>query len=370
MAFGSRTGGQLMFSILGKNLSTHEVDVYQLIILTGEPITFPLDNLSSGNYDYEGVRDRAGNIIGQVRLDEQDPQGEISFTLMEDFDYSTTNFIYGNSLNRMLNLFKGEAFKDGEVIIIPIGTNGTDKGKSMLATSREMNKPYKYLLHNEGGLIKIAGSADPVTGEVSFRKNPYAEALNSVSRSFCIELRTSTGNGQVNRMLAVVAKNTLDITEGNTNTINFSGQRGCDVFEREDFWTEIYPTKAIETSKGIKEIYVKTIVKHGATEPTEGTDGDLIAILDDNGDVTIKKYNSSSYELDSTTKGKLQVGTRIKSNTLRETGEDDTTVNCFIAIGADKKAVDFSTNTSKRFYCKVYDFSRDEGKFLPYATEV
>lgn len=370
MAFGGRTGGQLMFSILGKNLTNNEVNVYQLLILTGEPITFPLDNLSSGNYDYEGVRDRAGNIIGQVRLDEQDPQGEISFTLMEDFDYSTTDFIYGNSLNRMLNLFKGEAFKDGENIIIPIGTNGTDKGKGMLATAREMNKPYKYLLHNEGGLIKISSSADPTTGEVSFRKNPYAEALNATSRSFCIEFRTTTGNGQVNRMLAVVAKNTLEITEGNTNTINFSGQRGCDVFEREDFWTEIYPSAPISTSKGIKELYVKTIVKNGATEPTKGTNGDFIALLGADGSVEIKKYSGSAYTKDTQTEGKIQVGTRIKSNSLRESGETDTPVNCFVAIGADKKAVDFSTNNSKRFYCKVYDFSRDEGKFLPYKTEV
>lgn len=364
----SRTGGQLNMSIFGKNLTNNQVDVYQLLITTGDPITFPLDNLSSGNYDYQGVRDRSGKIIGQVQLDEQDPAGEISFSLYEDFDYVNDKYISGNSKNRMLNLFNGEAFKDGEDIIVPIGTNGTDKTKTALAKITEMNKPYKYLLYNEGFFIKETGTADPVTGEVSLKKNPYESSFNRSHKTFCLEFMTTTGLAQTNRMLAVIAKSTLELAEGDMNQINFTGQKGCDTFERDSFWTEVYKSEPIQNSEKIKELYVKYIVKHDATEPTEGAEGDLIAVVGVDGTVDIKKYSVSSYSTDSTTKDKIKVGTRIKSNILRETGSTDINVNCFIAIDNEGRAVDFSTNNSKRFYCKVYDFDRTAGKFVEYST--
>lgn len=364
----NRTGGQLNMTIFGKNLTSHEVDVYQLLITTGDAITFPLDNLSSGNYDYQGVRDRSGRIIGQVQLDEQDPAGEISFSLYEDFDYVNNEYILGNSKNRMLNLFNGEAFKNDASTIVPIGTNGTDKTKTALAKINEMNRPYKYLLHNEGGFIKETGTADPTTGEVSLRKNPYESSFNRSHKTFCMEFMTTTGLAQVNRMLAVVAKSTLELAEGDINQINFTGQKGCDTFERDDFWTEIRKSEPIGTEKAIKELYVKTIVKNGATEPDTGEEGDLIIVLGTDGTFEIKKYSSSSYTKDSDTEGKIQVGTRIKSNTLRESEAVDSKVNCFVAIGEDKKAVDFSTDGSKRFYCKVYDFDRTAGKFVEYST--
>lgn len=364
----NRTGGQLNMTIFGKDLASHEVDVYQLLITTGDAITFPLDNLSSGNYDYQGVRDRSGRIIGQVQLDEQDPAGEISFSLYEDFDYVNNEYILGNSKNRMLNLFNGEAFKNDTSTIVPIGTNGTDKTKTALAKINEMNKPYKYLLHNEGGFIKETGTADPTTGEVSLRKNPYESSFNRSHKTFCMEFMTTTGLAQVNRMLAVVAKSTLELAEGDINQINFTGQKGCDTFERDDFWTEIRKSAPVELGGKLKEIYVSSIVKHGATEPTSGNEGDLIAVLDDSGNIDIKKYSTSTFTSDTETKNKLDVGTRIKSNVLREESETDSRVNCFIAIGEDKKAVDFSTNESKRFYCKVYDFDRTAGKFVEYST--
>lgn len=362
----NRTGGQLNMTILGKNLANGEVDVYQVLITTGDPITFPLDNLSSGNYDYQGVRDRSGKIVGQVKLDEQDPSGEISFSILEDFDYLIKTYVYGNSKNRMLNLFNGEAFRNGDDIIVPIGTNGTDKTKTALAKIHEMNKPYKALFHNEGGFIKETGTADPKTGEVSLKKNPYASSFNQSHKTFCLEFMTTTGTGQVNRMLAIIAKSTLELAEGDTNQINFTGQRGCDVFERDDFYTEIRP-EPIPTGD-FKELYVKAIVKNGATEPN-GAEGDLIAVLGMDGAVEIKKFSGSSYQKEPKIEGKLNWGTRIKSNVLRESGAKETNVNCFIAIGQDKKAVDFSTNGSKRYFCKVYDFDRTEGQFIPYVTE-
>lgn len=364
-----RTGTQVNMSIFGKNLSDKKVDIYQILITTGDPLSFGMDNMSGGNYDWITVRDRKGDIIGQVQGDAQDPQGEISFSILEDYDYLNENYIYGNNKNRMLAMFKGEAFKNDEHIIVPIGTNGTDKSKTKLAKFSERNKPYKYLLHNEGGLVKISGTADATTGEVSFEKNPFEGSFNQAYKTFCLEARTETGLAQETKMFALLAPSTMEYAGGDTNQINITAQRGCDMFVRDDFWTEVRKDKPVEVGSVLKELYVNYIVKEGATEPTAGKNGDLIAIAKNDGTVEIKKYSASSYTKDGATEGKLALGTRIKSNKLREANETDTSVNCFIAIGKDKKAVDFSTEGSGRHYCIVYDFDRTQGKFVPYVSE-
>lgn len=216
MSVVNRTGGSILMSVLGKNLTSGDVDVYQMLITTGDPLTFSADPLSSGNYDYQTVRGRDGSIVGQVQLDEQDPAGELSFSFYEDFDYLGKEYVYGNSKNRLLNLLNGEAFKNGTDIIVPIGTNGTDKTRTARAKFYEMNKPYKYLYHNEGAFIKENGTADPTTGEVAFKKNPYGDTFNQSSKTFCMEVMTTSGQGQVDRMFAVLAKNTAEWAEGVT----------------------------------------------------------------------------------------------------------------------------------------------------------
>lgn len=368
MAVANRTGGQLMMSIFGKNLTTNAVDVYQLLITTGDPITFPMDALSSGNYDYQGVRGRNGAIIGQVQLDEQDPAGEISFSVYEDFDYLGTEYVYGNSKNKMINLFNGEAFMNGSDVIVPIGTNGTDKTRTARAKFHEMNKPYKYLLHNEGAFIKEVGTADPKTGKVSMKKNPYEASFNQSHKTFCMEFMTTTGDGQVNRMLPIIAKSSLELVEGDINQFNLTAQRGCDVFERDDFYTEMYPS--CTPVGALTEFFAEYVVVHGANKPTIGAkENDVLIELGEDGKITAYNYNNgSSWELDSNINDNIQIGCRIKSTALIKSGEEVTKVNTFVVAGADKKAVDFSTDGSKRFYCNVYDYDRTKGKFVEYLT--
>lgn len=368
MAIANRTGGQLLLSMFGKNLTSQEVDVYQMLITTGDPITFSMDALSSGNYAYQGVRGRNGAIIGQVQLDEEDPSGEISFSVYEDFDYVGSDYVYGNSKNKMLNLFNGEAFKNGTDIIVPIGTNGTDKTLTARAKFNEMNKPYKYLLYNEGFFIKEVGTADPKTGAVSMKKNPYEASFNQSHKTFCLEVMTTTGDGQVNRMLPIIAKSSLEWAEGDINQLNLTAQRGCDVFERDNFWTEILAEEP-STDEKIKELYVKRIVKEGATETFDDAQSDdLILLVKNDGTFEVKKYDSS-WQKDTTIQDKLQVGTRIKATILREETTTDQNVNTFAVIGIDgKHLVDFSTNNSKRHFCKVFDFDKTKGQFVEYQT--
>lgn len=139
------------------------------------------------------------------------------------------------------------------------------------------------------------------------------------------------------------------------------------MFERDNFYTEILTEKAPEDAK-ITELYVDYIVKEGATEPENAEDNKLLALLGNDGTVTIKKCSSKSWSSESTIQGKLQVGTRIKSRVLIEALTTEQKVNTFVALGADKKAVDFSTNASGRYFCKVYDFDKTAGKYVEYVT--
>lgn len=366
MAVANRTGGQLRLSMLGKNLTTKEVDIYQISINTGDPITYSIDNMSSGNYDMITVKGRDGSIVGQVQGDEQDPAGEVSFSFYEDFSHLRANVVYGNSRNLLINLLNGETFYSGVDPIVPIGTNGTDKTLTARAKFNEMNKPYKMVYYNEGAFIKENGTADPTKkGKVSFKKNPYEASFNTFNKTFCMEIMTTTGEGQVNRMLPILAKSTAEWAEGDINTFNCTANRGCDIFERPEFFTEVYTeTSDMEITN---ELYVKQIVVAGGTEPTSGTAGELMLVVSDDGTPTIKKYEGSAWVEDTTLNDLINVGTRFKTRKLIDTQAKES--NAFAVTGNDKKCVDFTTDASKRFYCLVKDFDlKISGDFVDYIT--
>lgn len=370
MAMVNRTGGKINLTMLGKNLTTGFVDVYQILITTGDPVTFSNDPLSSGNYDMITVRGRNGAIIGQVQGDEQDPQGEISFSFYEDFSYLNDDYIYGNSKNMMLNLFNGEAFVTGGDTIVPIGTNGTDKGMTAMAKFSEMNKPYKYLYYNEGEFIREQGTANvKENGAVALKKNPYSASFNQSHKTICMEFLTTSGDGQVNKMFPILAKSTAEWAEGDINQFNLTAQRGCDLIERTEFYTEIYPdspdNKIIMPTR-IWELYVTAIVADGGTEPLTATEGDYIVTIDATGKVTLKKFSSGTFTEDADLKDKILTGTRFKSNKLIDSTEKET--NCFTVIGKDGLAVDFSTKNSKRFYCLIMDFNKDTSAYEEYLS--
>lgn len=369
MAVANRTGGQVNITMLGKNLTSNDVDIYQINITTGDPITLSSDPLSSGNYDYQTVRDRSGKIIGQVQLDEQDPSGEISFSFYEDYDFLGKEYIYGNSKNRLLNLLNGEAFKNGTDVIVPIGTNGTDKQYTARAKFSEMNKPYKFIYHNEGAFIKEVGTADPTkNGKVTMKKNPFESTFNQSHKTFSMEVMTTTGQGQVDRMFAVLAKSTAEWAEGDINQFNLTAQRGCDLFERDDFFTEIRKEEIPEGNDRLTELYVDYILTNDGTEPSESVqEGQIYAKPETDGTVKLKKYSSSAWTEYADLDTRLGTGTRIKSRKLVDSSEEND-VNCFIVLDDSNKAVDFSTNSNKRYYCKVMDYNKDTAKFEEYVT--
>lgn len=374
MSVVNRTGGLINVTMLGKDLTSNEVDIYQILIKTGDPVTFSSDPLSSGNYDYQTVRGKDGSIIGQVQLDEQDPAGEISFSFYEDFDFLGNDYIYRNSKNRLINLLNGEAFINGENTVVPIGTNGTDKTKTARAKLREMNKPYKMVYYNEGEFIKENGTADEKTGEVALKKNPYKDTFNQSHKTFSMEFQTTSGQGQVSRMFPILAKTTAEWAEGDINQFNLTAQRGCDMVERDEFFTEIFKENIPEGTAPLKEFYVDYLILNGGTEPASAKQNETAIVVGADGTVTFKKKGASAWEdtENANMKKRIVVGTRIKTNhvILAGRGENNKNVNTFAVMSMDgTHLVDFSTNNSKRFYCVVKDYNKDTAKFEDYLSE-
>lgn len=328
MAVVNRTGSQLRVTVLGKNLTTKEIDIYQISITTGEAISFSADPLSSGNYDMITVKGRDGSIIGQVQGDEQDPEGEISFSFYEDFMHLGKEHVYGNSKNRLLNILNGESFINNGDVIVPIGTNGTDKTTSARAKFNEMNKPCRMVFYNEGEFIKENGTADAVTGKVKLKKNPYKASFDMFNKTFCFEVMTTSSEGQVNRMFPILAKSSADWAEGDINQFNCTANRGCDAWEKDNFFSEL---EIVEASKR------KSILENYNEISLESVD-----------DLTITEGVPSVADTDL----KFVIGTRIKA--LNEDGE-----LVMAVVGENGKLVDFRTETTigtPRYFCNVMDF--------------
>lgn len=357
------TGGQFRLTMLGEDTTTKEVDIYQISITSSDPISFSADGLSSGNYEYATQWFKNGNIAGQTRGNEIEPSGEFSFTFKEDFDYLGKKHIFGNSKNLILNFLNGEAFVNKNNTIVPIGTNGTTKTVHELARGNEMNKPYKYVYYNEGAFIKKYGTADPENAyRASLKRNPFETTFNQSHKTFSGEILTTSGRGQVNRMFAILAKGSVEYAEDiDSNKYTVTANRGCDLFERDDFFTEIYNIpfeQAQEYMKTYNELYVDFIVVDGGSEPSDYSShaNKLLVNIDSSGTPTIKKCNgSSSWDAESSLQDLLKIGTRIKSKRV----EDGSGIDCnvFAVIGEDgQKCVDFNSSVSKRFFCKVKNF--------------
>ncbi|MGL6167445.1 MAG: hypothetical protein ACRC0Y_04060 [Fusobacteriaceae bacterium] len=368
MAVVNRTGGQLRLSMLGKNLTTKQVDIYQISINTGDALSFSADPLSSGNYDMITVKGRDGSIVGQVQGDEQDPNGEVSFSFYEDFAHIGDEHIYGNSKNKLINLLNGEAFFNGADVVVPIGTNGTDKTKSSRARFNEMNKPFRYIYFNEGEFIKENGTADALNGKVSLKKNPYKSSFDMFNKTFCFEVMTTSSEGQVNRAFPILAKTTAEWAEGDINQFNCTASRGCDMWEKNDFLTEVQPLEieAVKYMSNYNELVVDYIVGEGVD--VVGATNELRLVINPIGVPTIEKYTGTwvaTPELQSL----ITVGTRFKTKYV----EFDEVIECnaFAVIGENTTTcVDFTTDNKSRFFCKVKDFDlKIAMDYVDYITE-
>ena len=394
MSFSSRTGGQILISTFGKNITNGYVDIYQNLITTGDEITLSIDSLSSGSYDYTYIRDKGGNIISQAQGDEVEPFGEVSFSVYEDFSYAKSRSVYGSSKNKLLCLINGESFINNDDTIVPIGTNGTDKTKTSVAKAREINLPYKNLLYFEGGFIKNKGTATE-NGESTFRKNPFSDSFNLTHKTISFEIKTTNGEGSECKFIPILAKTSAEWVEGDLNKFDFTANRGCDVWFRNDFWTEVHKGEIVldkamlygiptdtcrsEISENakiynlncemlVKELYVEFIVSLDTLSKSEGNIGDLACVINQDGVIAIQVKTKYGWETDYSITSALRQGIRLKSNKLK-IDNNIKEVNVFVGILQNGKAIRFSTSESvKKYYAIVYDLDKDTGNFEEYLT--
>ncbi|MGL4210655.1 MAG: hypothetical protein ACRCRT_03820, partial [Cetobacterium somerae] len=257
-------------------------------------------------------------------------------------------------------------------VLIPVGTNGTEKTTGGQARPYEMGQFWKGILNNEGSLIK-SGGTDPKTGKPLMKRNPYADALNKEQKTVCAEFLSTAGSGvSVNRLFPILAKSSLDYTEGDVNSYSMTMMRGCDMSERTGYYWETVETPPANTTDMLTEFEVDYIIVAGGSEPSSGVEnGALSANVDADGKITFKKYTGSVWEEEATLVARLQYGTRIMARTLVKT---DTVVgNHFIIVNTATKteatAVNFSTDEAvKQFYVEVLLFNRDNCVYELYCT--
>ncbi|MGL4425899.1 MAG: hypothetical protein ACRCZ0_05795 [Cetobacterium sp.] len=389
----NRTGGHVLVSVFGKDITSKKIDIYQALITTTSPMSMSIDGALGGGYEFATIKGKDGSILSQVTTDENESLGEINLSMLEDFNYVGRN-AYGNSKHKIINMIRGESFKDNSSTIVPIGTNGTDKGKSAMASAREMNLPCSGLLYFDGRFIKNFGTADK-DGIATFRRNPFESSFNQTHKTFCLEVKTVTNSGFECKMLPIIATDSIEWAEGDMNELNIKARRGCDIWYRDDFWTEVHeesnvveklvsyglPTRTCrsevsENSKIynincdmlVKEFYVNYIVANSQLTKQDGDIGDLACLLGSNGEINILIKTQYGWDIEYSLTEALSEGTRLKSNKLKdENGTRD--VNVFVGITSDKTAIRFSTDPMvKKYYAIVYDLDKSKNEFEEYFT--
>lgn len=367
-----RTSGELVISALLKNLDTKQIYLGTVLIPTQEPASFSLDNLSSGNYDYTTVYLKNGNIATQIRQDEQEPSGEVSFSMTEDYTYLGQSLGI-NTKSKLEAIFNGEGFynsvEKGGDVLVPVGTNGTDK-EYALAGPDEMNLPFKYLVFNEADRIKITGSANKVTGKANTRKNPFAYSINRSNKTWIAEFRTVSGSSKVkNVFFPMLYKTELTWQEGDTNSCSITAMKASDFAVRDNyFFSDV--EKYEENPTELRELEVNYIVVEEGVLPSESVPSGAIAVVVSNsGVVTVQKYGET-WEAETAIPALFVEGTRILAKHFVKGTAEIAEQNVFVVLGGDKKAVNFSADASNApyFYCEVLNLNRETGKFEEFSS--
>lgn len=365
-----RTNTEMLVSALGYSSKTKEVNVYTLLLTLKEPITgLSTDNLQSGNFGINPVKASNGVNVAPTILDEEDPQAEFSFSMKEDLNFVRENTAFGVNRSILNAVLKGESFKVGDDIITIVGTNGTMKSFKARANANEMQLPFKALFGLEADLIKVTGAIDPATGEIRTRANTFRSAYDTFNKTICIELLTKNGGKQYVDVLPLVAITGMTKDEGDTNSYNVTGNRLSDVWQRDDYITEVGATSDMTKDVLYSELVVDAIVVGSASTPTiTGVTNPLICKVATNGDITFSQASA-------TLKGKLKKNTRISAKRLVLSGSTVTEQNGFVVVastdGTDLtgKASEFSIGgTTKNYVCKVFSYDRNEQEMAIYQT--
>lgn len=371
----ARTNTQMMVTCLGVSKKTKHIALYTVLLTLKEPVTgLSLANLLSGEYTVNSVKASDGSNVAPTILDENDPQADLSFTMKEDLNFVRDKAPFGVNRSILNAILNGESFTmpDGDIITV-VGTNGTMKSLKARASAKEINLPFKAILGLEADEIKVTGAIDVETGEVRTRKNTFKDAYNTFKKTICLEFLVANGGKQYVDIMATCAINSITKDEGDVNSFQVSGQRLCDVWQRDDWFTEVGTvTKNNDANKELKEIVVDMIQVNEATQNTiEGNLKPIICKVTNKG--VISFTGAGATEL----KGKLTKNTRISARKLNENTTIIENQNCFVVVATangkdltEAKAVSFGIEKDgeKNFVCKVFSYERNDEQMKPYVS--
>lgn len=366
-----RTSTEILVSALGYSNKTKAVSLYAILLTMKEPVSgLSTDNLQSGNYGINSVKASNGTNVAPTILDEEDPNAELSIQMKEDLNFVRENAPFGVNRSILNAIFKGESFYVGnDEIVTIVGTNGTMKSKTARAKANEMNLPFKALFGLEADEIKVTGAVDPTTGKIQTRKNTFRNAYDTFNKTICLEFRVVANKTYV-MIMPLIATTGMTKDEGDVNTYTLSGNRLCDVWERNDYVLEVGETSKLDKDEELDEIIVDGIVLDPSTASTiTGIANPTLCKVGANGDITISKTGGA------TLKGKLKKNTRIKARYFSDTGTTFTEQNAIVVVGeagtglTGAKAVNFALGSGNKFYaCKVFVYDRNLEDMNPYQT--
>lgn len=370
----NRTDRELVLEFTGKNLTTGSVDLYCVYMNFKDPITgLNKGDFLSGTFTEENVYDAKGVYTNDASTDQEIKDQNFTFAMKEDFNFLKSDYVYGTDKNIIISMLSGRAWKFGNDIIIPVGTNGVLK--TAIKTKKSgFNKEWGYLFLNEWENVRIPNANDELTGDPLTKPNVYKKKIDAEQMTYAMEMAGSKGSEYYASLIPLVYTVECPYDEAdNSNMLNVTASKRCDTFDRDDFMFNGVTGSFAIGDTDIREIAVDYIVENASAPTDFGVTGETCATVDPaTGDVKIYTTDGLAWTQDVT--GNFKIGCRIFSTKYTA----DTLANAvdeahYIAIKTDSTnlagvAANFADKDSAgtlqtSYVCKIFFWNRYEREF-------
>ena len=264
-------------------------------------IAYPINTVLPQNNDMNDIYSR-GAFLGTTLGNETLQETTVSMSFINDFVYKLSNGQVGSNFmsNVLVNLLKGEAFKDGGKVYKVYGTNGVKKTGKSATVVANLSKLFKV-----DGMFTVPQAFDEVTGKPLTVANTRVTAYNNKSICVMIEHLTAfdSTNKQGLRYVYTMASNFTMTENDDVNKISFDATFLSDAKNTESFFIDGFgageaDVVATTGADSIYKVNADYIVYASTVEtPTfTGTVGQVTAVVDtDNGQTSLYKHNGTDW---------------------------------------------------------------------------
>lgn len=199
-------------------------------------IAYPINTVLPQNNDMNDIYSR-GAFLGTTLGNETLQETTVSMSFINDFVYKLSNGQVGSNFmsNVLVNLLKGEAFKDGGKVYKVYGTNGVKKTGKSATVVANLSKLFKV-----DGMFTVPQAFDEVTGKPLTVANTRVTAYNNKSICVMIEHLTAfdSTNKQGLRYVYTMASNFTMTENDDVNKISFDAMFLSDAKNTESFFID------------------------------------------------------------------------------------------------------------------------------------